>query len=371
MAPTRPARDVRLDVLRGWMQLSIFISHAGTAGFVWLIHANWGASDSSEQFMLLSGITLGSVFTLKRVRDGFAAAMADMRRRALGLWRRHLLVFIAFGTMVVVASTIPGSLVDPTEHGWCWVLREPWFAVPAAALLLHTPPFMDILPIFVLCMLVLPGFVWLLERFGDRALILPFGLYGLSQMGVEVPSLGPTASGFAPLAWQLLFLFGVWIGRRTLLGAPNLPRPAWLWRVAVAVLLLGAWVRLGQLGVAPAAPEALVALVHKPSLAPLRLLHALLLAWLVVQLLPAPGPWLETAPARLLAMIGRNSLDVFCAGLFLSWILATLFGALPEHGLAIELLGIPAGVALLSGLAWYVGRPKPAPAYKLATARSQ
>ncbi len=52
--PPRPARDTRLDLLRGWLQLTIFASHAtGTWIGVWLIYAPWGLSDSSEQFVFL------------------------------------------------------------------------------------------------------------------------------------------------------------------------------------------------------------------------------------------------------------------------------------------------------------------------------
>jgi hypothetical protein len=188
---------------------------------------------------------------------------------------------------------------------------------------------------------------------------------------VALPAIGPWPLGFQPFAWQALFMLGAWIGRRMLLGAAPVPRPAWLVRVALAVLLLGLWIRLGQLGILAPAPEALLALVDKPSLAPLRLAHALLLAWLVVGLLPPPGPWMESAPARLLGLIGRNSLHVFCAGLFLSRILATLFDALPGDAVLIELIGIPAGAALLVGVAWLASRPKTGAGYRLATARSQ
>jgi hypothetical protein len=44
-------------VVRGWLQLSIFASNAfGSFIGGWMIHAAWGLSDSSEQFVLLSGL---------------------------------------------------------------------------------------------------------------------------------------------------------------------------------------------------------------------------------------------------------------------------------------------------------------------------
>lgn len=371
--PKKPVRDMRLDVLRGWMQVSIFISHAFASVFAWVIHASWGFSDSSEQFMLLSGITLGSVFTLKRVRDGFAAAWRDMAGRAARLWRMHMVVFLAFGTMVFLGERLGGLQGEVDILGWHWLRDEPWLAIPGAAAMLYQPAFMDILPVFIWCMLLLPLFVWLLERFGDVALALPAALYVAAQTGVAIPGLGGWPLGFHPLAWQVLFMLGIWLGRRALLGAAPLPRPRAVTYAAVAVLALGVWLRAGQMGLLPEAPEMLVALSEKPSLAPLRLLHALALAWVVVAIIPREGAWLQSWPAQVMATIGRNSLNVFCLGLFLSWICFAVFRSFPENKLLLDLAMIPTGIALLWLMAWWSGRPKgPARSgYRLATARSQ
>ncbi len=84
----RPPRDTRIDVIRGWLQLTIFASHAAGSWIgAWLIHGTWGLSDSSEQFVFLSGLMLGSVFTRKSLRDGFAAGARDMAMRTLRLYR--------------------------------------------------------------------------------------------------------------------------------------------------------------------------------------------------------------------------------------------------------------------------------------------
>ena len=72
--PARPPRDQRLDIVRGWLQLSIFATHAGGT-FIggWMIHAAWGFSDSSELFVFLSGFTLGSVFARRAAQAGWRA----------------------------------------------------------------------------------------------------------------------------------------------------------------------------------------------------------------------------------------------------------------------------------------------------------
>ena len=76
-----PPRDLRLDIVRGWMQLTIFASHAAGSWIGhWLIFGAWGLSDSSEQFVFLSGFTLGWVFARNAARGGWRSAAADMWR---------------------------------------------------------------------------------------------------------------------------------------------------------------------------------------------------------------------------------------------------------------------------------------------------
>ncbi|PWS34720.1 hypothetical protein DFH01_24680 [Falsiroseomonas bella] len=348
----RPPRDVRLDVLRGWMQVSIFISHAQASVFFFGINAAWGISDSSEQFVLLSGLALGSVFTLKRVRDGFAAASSDLAGRIWRLYLTHLVVFALFGAMVIWAERfvpLPGAV---EYGGWKWLMTEPWFAVPAALALLYQPSFMDILPIFIVCMIGLAPFLWLLERVGDRALLVPFGLYLATQVfGLQPLVLGGTGLTFDPFAWQVLFMLGAWVGRRALLGEPPLPRYPAVFVAAALLLAVGLWVRLGLQGVV-APPSALVeALSDKSRLGPLRLLHALALAWLVAALVPRDAPWMHGLVPRLLGVIGRHSLQVFCVGLFLSWWVAAALHELPAQAWWIDLLAIPAGVVVLTAFA--------------------
>lgn len=371
MVLKRPPRDLRLDVLRGWMQVSIFVSHAFGTAFAWGIHAAWGISDSSEQFVLLSGLVLGSVFSLKRARDGFVPAWRDLMMRVGRLWRMHLVVFLGFAAMVFAFDLFTTLRGIVASSGWCWLAREPWFALPGAMVGLYQPEFMGVLPLFLACMLVLPGFFLLLERWGARALLLPWGLYVATQaFGLMPPALGGTYIAFDPLAWQVLFMTGVWLGWRALHGAGPLPRPWWLVSLAIGVVLVGFWVKLSMHGFAAPMPEWVLALTAKDVLAPLRLAHALALAWLVAMVVPREAGWMHRAGPQAMAAIGRNSLQVFCLGLFLSWTVAALFRLFPAERMWLDLALIPAGIALLIAFArWCEGDRRVA--YREATARSQ
>ena len=364
--PLRPARDPRLDIMRGWLQLTIFASHAfGSFIGGWLIHTSWGLSDSSELFVFLSGYTLGSVFVLKMLRQGFGAATWDMLGRAGRLYRTHLLVAALFFAMLLLACTFLPAPMEPQRLGWGFFLDHPLQALPSLLSMLYQPAFMGILPVFIWCMLLLPVFAWLQTRIGDAALLLPAGLYGASWLfGLAVPSLGPdTGIAFNPFAWQILFLGGAWLGRRALLLGQALPPLRGLTVAAIAVLIAGLFLRLGWydfLGVPALIPEH-AWITGKEALGLPRLLHAMALAWVVAVLLPRDARWMHRAIPRCLAAIGRHSLQVFCLGLFISWGCATLFRLYPGRWW-MDLLLIGAGALILGTFArWLDGRrPRPA-----------
>jgi hypothetical protein len=351
--PARPPRDLRLDVLRGWMQISIFVSHIAGTAFGVLIHAGWGLSDSSEQFVFLSGFGLGSVFALKAARDGFPAGLADLRDRTWRLYLKHLLVAFVFAVLVFgVEPLLPGEVA---RLGWTHLGESPGQALVGLVVMLYQPDFTGILPLFVACMLLLPAAMWLFGRVGVAAL-LPSALLwaGAQAFGWSVPGLGGTELAFNPFAWQFLFLLGAWSGRAALLaGAAGRRADPRVTAVALAIVLAGIAIRLADHLGLDEAQLSRTLLAGKEHLAWPRLLHALALAWLVAALLPRDAAWLGGVVARHLAAVGRHSLDVFCLGLFLSWGAGALLRLHPEGGLLLDAACVVGGAAtLLAFAAW-------------------
>lgn len=357
----RPPRDPRLDILRGWLQISIFGAHAvGTWFGAYGIHAAWGLSDSSEQFLFLSGLVLGSVHTLKARRDGVGAAGRDMWHRAARLWRFHMVLFAVFGAMILWAGMAMPLEGEVDRLGWRMLADRPWWALPGAALLLYMPNYLDILPVFILSMAALPGFLWLVDRLGAAALLVPGLLWAGVQAGLwSYWSWLPT--GLDPLAWQFVFMIGAFCGRAALLHGAAVRRRGWAVLASVAILLLGLAQRVAEGFGAGLDVETIWTLAGKTHLGPLALLHGLALAYLVAVLVPREAPWMHHPAAATLAAVGRHSLHVFGLGLFLSWsvtALLRLHPGLPWLDPALTL----AGIAILVGYALAMDRRRLRPA---------
>jgi hypothetical protein len=173
---------------------------------------------------------------------------------------------------------------------------------------------------------------------------------------VATPSAGGTGIAFEPLAWQALFLGGAFVGRRALLTGEGVPRRRWLVSGAAGVVLAGFAARLVEHGFIPGPEAAAVAAMHKEALAPARLLHALALAYLVAALVPREAGWMRAWPARMLAAIRRNSLRVFCAGLFLAWGASAALALWPRHAPWLDPVLIAGGTCALAALAWATER---------------
>ena len=348
----RPMRDTRIDIVRGWLQLTIFASHAAGSWIgAWLIHGAWGLSDSSEQFVFLSGLMLGSVFARKSSREGFGAAAQDMAVRTLRLYRTHLITFFLFGGMIIAVTASGLCPGEVKRLGWSFLVAHPALAIPAALTTLYQPNYMDILPVFIWSMAALPAFAWLDGRIGTWALAAPIGLYLAAWLlGVAPPSLGPdTVIGFNPLAWQVLFMLGVYLGRRMLRYGRAVPPSRALTAAAVVVLLIGLVLRLDWFGALPfdlGIPES-PWIIGKDELALPRIVHALALALIVARLIPREAPWMRVMLCRWLAAAGRHSLHVFCLGLFLSWAVTAVFRFWPREMTLLDAPLIVAGCAIL------------------------
>jgi len=281
-----------------------------------------GFFTTAECFVFVSAFLAGMVFRKRSEKLGFVAARVSSVHRALRIYRAHLLtVGFAFVVGSFLLSEFPGirSLLD---H----YLADPWTAIAGSLALLFRPPLMDILPMYILFSLLTPLAFWAAQRWGWKTvLLISFSMWLIAQThvrdlllttakDVSFVQLGP----FDLLAWQFLWVSGLFIGQRFLENKSVLPaahclRP--LLVISVIAFLFWRWISIAK------SPDPITQswLFDKWHLGPLRLINFALAASLTATFLSYINRWELFLQPFLL--IGRHMLPVFCSQICLSLLL--------------------------------------------------
>ncbi|WP_149537069.1 OpgC family protein [Siccirubricoccus phaeus] len=367
-ARTGRRRDLRVDLFRGLALSCIFIDHVPGNWLGLLTLRNIALCDATEAFVLLAGYAAGLAYGSELDRRGFTFAAASLARRIGTLYVAHIFLFVVFTAQVGYSAAALDTTAYLDELHLDVFAEQPYLALLQALLLRFQPAFLDILPLYiVLLMLLLPALPLL--RVPGLLLGLSAGLYLAVRLAdVNLPSWTGGGWFFNPLAWQFLFFIGCALGY---VPRPPEGRPAGRLAVpfhpALAVLaglllLLGAAASLITQAesdttalLLPERVAELLSAVDKTGLHPLRLVSILALTYLLAHLVPIGAGWVRSRAALPFVLMGQHGLPVFCVGIFLSFLgrLALELSDRWPMQLAVNL----AGLALLVGVgaigAWY------------------
>ena len=366
MAPatSKPAdrRLWEIDALRGLMLVLMTLTHIPTR-LSDPLGQPFGFVSAAEGFVLLSGFMAGMVYAQKQQRAGDEAMRDAFWKRALKIYllQAALLLFVLTVVALIGVASRQPAITDLISY----FLERPFTALVGGLALLYNPPLLDILPMYVLFMLVSPVLLLHGSHHGWRGiLVLSAGVWLAAQFGLgqaayeavvaltKLPVPLQQTGAFEILAWQFLWVIGLWIGAEQAAGRPvqAAPYPRWIVAAALTIVLLHlVWRHVG--GQAPfGANEGLNLLYDKWRLAPLRLID--LFALMVVTLHFGPR-WAARLPrARAVELLGRQSLPVFCAHVVLAMlVLAFLGGIDPERPLILEVVLLTACFAVLYAVA--------------------
>jgi len=363
MTLIRGNRDIRVDFFRGLALWWIFGDHIpGDMLSHWSLQ-NFAMCDATEVFVLLAGFGAGLAYGRTMDRQGYVYAAADTLRRAWTLYVAHIFLFVVFTAQVAYSATALDRVSYLEEIRLDVLGDAPYRALLEALLLRFQPSLLNILPLYIVLLLMfaaaLPLLRWRAILFGAS-----FALYAAVQVThVNFPSWTGEGWFFNPLAWQFLFMIGAILAY----APPRMPRRPRVWDAASLVVLMAGLVTIFVIDTHPRVMAMIAApIVHyvieedKTGLHPFRLLSILALAWLVVRLVPAQAAWLRTRAAAPLVLAGQNSLPVFCAGVFLGFIgrLGLEANDGPAMQLGVNLFGGAAMLGVGALAAWYRGKAR-------------
>lgn len=355
-------RDLRLDLFRGLALWLIFLDHIPTNIVSWVTIRNYGFSDATEIFIFISGYTAAFVYGKAMNERGFLVSSARILKRAWQIYVAHVFLFAIFmAEIAYVASSFENPLYAE-EMGVLDFLRQPDVTIVQALLLKFKPVNMDVLPLYIVLLLLFPPMLWLLSRRPTLALGASVALYALSwEFGWNLPAYPSGSWFFNPFAWQLLFVFGAWCA---LGGAERLSavlRSRITLAVAIVYLIFAFCIAmswhistLGQF--VPGWLGSLLYPIDKTNLDVLRFAHFLALGTVVVWFVPRDWPALQWPVFRPAIWCGQHSLEIFCLGVFLAFAAHFIMGEI-YGGVGMQFLVSVAGIALMIGaaglLSWY------------------
>lgn len=343
-----------IDFWRGLALVMIYINHIPGTVYSNLTLRSYSISDAAELFVFLAGCSMSFVLGSPERRSSVMTIVSKLLRRAYDLWMAQIVVMSLAIAMLGAAALWVNDPLLLEWHNAGPAFYDTVRSSVGIVLLTYQIGYFNILPMYVVLLLVAPVFLLLARQNRRLALGCSVALYlYVLVVGIPLPS-WPTEGAwfFNPLSWQLLMVIGL-IG--TDLVRNNQNARDWIVRafpVGAALVLIGAFIT--QLEYRPdpmTVPEPrMLFLFDKMYLSPIRILNMVALA------VTFYGAFAYIAPrvpllAGYLCRLGRNSLAVF-AVLSLLALLSQIIRYLIDGGFLLDTALVVSGILILGLVAW-------------------
>src|SRR5271166_1052868 len=367
MAAAR-ARDLRLDFFRGLAMLIIFVAHVPGNSWTEYIPARFGFSSAAEMFVFCCGcasaLAFGSIF----VRRGWRTGTARILYRIWQLYWAHIGLFVVLATISAVATRLHIGTKDyAADLNLDAFGSDRWGAVTGMMTLSLVPDLLNILPMYVVLLALVPPAMALSTINPLLVVAASVALWHVVQAtGLNLPAGGVTGRRwfFDPFAWQLMFFTGFAFGMGWF-PKPRLNHPAFLPVAAAAVTLsvpVNFWAFTDNIPALLAVHDWLVpdGIVATTRLDVVRYAHFFCLAYVVLSLVDrCPKPFTSPALAPVVA-IGRQSLPAFVSSVTVAWTAGIFLDVVGRDWLstaAVNLLGFAAIFSIARSVAWLKSEP--------------
>ena len=322
----KPHYDYRIDFFRGLSLIFIFINHIPDNAFSYLTSRTYALFDSAEVFMFLAGYSAALAY-YSLVPQGLQAFSLKALRRARAIWTYHLLLVAG----IMAAAFVIGDAGIKTDYEIFLdkIESDPVRVLLGSPLLAFQAPLLDILPMYVVVMLLAPILIWLRVR-GELALLVASGLMWMftARFFPTIPTMTyDVAWNFNPFCWQFLFAIGLAFGWRTRTNMPPVASGESRRVLDICCVLFVAFSACVLMTIAfetfdDAAANRLRAMyfsLNKHCLDLWRVVGLLASAYLVARLVPKDATWLKFRLSRWVCAAGATSLPIFALTVVLSF----------------------------------------------------
>jgi hypothetical protein len=367
-APIKPdltarTRDLRIDLVRGIANLSIFVDHIPQNAVNLLTLRNFGFSGATDLFVFVGGYAAALLYGQMAAERGFVVAATRIFKRVWHLYAAYVVLFVIYVDVIgqVAAHYAVPDIID--EYNVTGIVDHP-VRVLAHGLLLQAKPLnLDTLqlvfPLLAAFPLILAGML----RWPKLTLAASVALYlAARQFDLYLDSFPDGRWYFNPFCWQLLFVLGAWFaldGGRHVRAIQELAPLRWL---ALAWLLFALLITTAGKNpqLANLIPDALINPFtpnDKENLAPYRILHLLTLAFLFTWYVPRDWQGFRARALQPVIKCGDEWLACFCVGVFLS-LAGHMVLIMSPNSIAMQVLVSVAGATLMTLVAYYVSWSK-------------
>ncbi|WP_213769652.1 OpgC domain-containing protein [Bradyrhizobium sp. dw_78] len=367
------SHDIRLNLFLGLANWSLFLDHIPNDVVNRITARNYGFSGASDLFIFISGYTAAIIYAKIMLERGFIIGATRIIKQLAHLYAAYIVLFVTYIAAIGYVAAQYSAPDILNEFNIAGIVDQP-IRILAHGLLLQAKPLnLDVLQLYVMMTAILVPVMWLLLRAPDLTMAESVALYLAARWFEWNLSSFPDGDWyFNPFCWQLLFVLGGWLalgGARRL--APMLKSPFFLYAgvayliFALAMTMAARFPDFGRIF-----PAWLVDAFNpndKVNLAPYRLLHFLVLAFIVTRFVRKDSPALKSPIFNPLIKCGEQSLAVFCVGVLLSF-LGNFALTLSAGSLIEQILVSISGIACMTFVAYYVSWSKQQDVWKAAAA---
>jgi hypothetical protein len=343
-----------VDFWRGYALVAIFLNHIPGIFYSRFTHAHFSLSDSADLFVFLAGWSVRLLAGTGPRQQPIWYVVLRLSGRAMTLYAAQIMITMVAIGLLAAAAILRDNPLLLEWHNASAVFHDPVPTHIGLVLITHQLGYFDILPLYVVLMLMAPGFA-VLDRFlPNWVLPVSFVLYFtvlVTQFNLPTWPVEGTWF-FNPLSWQLVFMLGFVLAKPEGIGGwvrEHIVLIRWVSVPILATICFIDWFHLWHDPTAVPQPR-LLFLIDKTFVTPIRLIQFLALISVFSLAFPYIRRWVSWI-VPFCTLLGRNSLYVFCMGSILS-LTGQIIRSIYRGSLTVDTILVVVGLTIMAFTAW-------------------